>query len=251
MRQDINYSEYIERYLQGEMGPDEKLWFEKEIEGDIKIQDEIKLRKQINFVLSDRDLIDLKSQLEQIHLEIDEVTEKGRLAIRKIYRRVYYTTGALFMLAIGLTLYIYNRDFTNSKILDEYYQPASASANFRSSGSFQDQLTKAMDLYKEKEFKQAIALFEKILAQDSTKIGINLYSGISHMEVKEYNKANEKFQRILQNQPNPFVESAKWYLGMCYIMTNKRDKAAEQFETLAYTNGFYQRDARRILRRIK
>lgn len=251
MRQDLNYNEYIERYLQGEMRPDEKLWFEKEIEGDIHLQDEIKLRKQVNMVLSDRDLIELKSQLEQIHLEINEVTKKGKVAIRKIYSRVYYATGVLVIFAIALTLHLYNRDFSNSKIIDEYYLPASAAANFRSADSFNDQLSAAMSYYKEKEYEQAIALFEKILAQDSTKIGINLYSGISHMEIQEYNKANERFQRIIHNQPNPFVESAKWYLGMCYIMTNNRDKAADQFENLASTEGYYQRDAQRILRRIK
>jgi TolA-binding protein len=251
MRQDLNYSEYIERYLQGEMASDEKLWFEKEIEGDIYLQDEIKLRKQVNMVLSDRDLIDLKSQLEQIHFEINEVTEKGRIAIRKIYRRAYYTAGALVLLILGFTLHFYAGNYSNSRILDNYYSPVAATANFRSASSGKDQLTKAMELYKEKQYKQAIALFERLLKQDSSKLGINLYSGISNMEIKHYNEANRNFQRIIKNQPNPFVESAKWYLGMCYIMTNEREKAAEQFESLAATDGYYQRDAKRILRRIK
>lgn len=251
MKQDLNYSKFIERYLQGEMDPEELKWFEKEIEGNIHLNEEIDLRKKVDMVLSDRDLIDLKLQLEQIHLEISEVTEKGKGAIRKIYRRVYYTAGALALLVIGLSLYMYNRDFSNSKILQEYYLPATASANFRSSGADNLELVKAMELYQEKKFEKAIALFEKILAKDSTKIGVNLYSGISHMEIQEYNKANERFQRILNNQPNPFVESAKWYLGMCYIMTNNRDKAAEQFEILADNKGYYQSEAKRILRRIK
>jgi hypothetical protein len=34
-------------------------------------------------------------------------------------------------------------------------------------------------------------------------------------------------------------------------MTNNREKAKEQFETLAKSDGYYKKDARKILRRIK
>ena len=250
MRQDLDYNDFIERYLQGEMTPEEKMWFEKEIEGNMALYEEVKLRRQVDLVLSDKELVELKAQLEQIHMEIHEVTEKGRGAIRKIYHRVYYAAGALVMLIIGFSFYMYNRDFSNNKIIEAYYQPASANTTFRSGSAENDQLAKAMDYYKNHEYESAITLFEDILSKDPTKIGLNLYSGISHMEVKEYNAANESFQTIIQNQPNPFVESAKWYLGMCYIMTNKREKAAEQFKALADNKGFYQQDAKRILRRI-
>jgi tetratricopeptide (TPR) repeat protein len=250
MRQDINYNEFIERYLQGEMSPEEKVWFEKEIEGNHQLHNEIDLHNRVNNVLADKELIDLKMKLEQIHQEIYEVTEDGKSEIRRIYRRVYYTSGVIVLVAVGLFLFMFTRNFSSSKLIDDYYSPTSASVDFRSAGEEKDQLTTAMKLYNNKEYVRAIALFEEILKHDSTKIGINLYSGISHMEIKEYTKANERFQQILYNQPNPFVESAKWYLGMCYLMTNNRDKAEEQFESLADSKGFYQSDARRILRRI-
>lgn len=251
MKQEIDYTEFIERYIQGEMSPEEHNWFEKEIEGNLSLKDEINLRKQVDSVLSDKDLIDLKMQLDQIHQEIFEVTEKGKGAIRKIYRRVYLTASALAVFAIAFSVYMANRNFTGDKLVELYYQPAQTTMSFRSADPSQDILSRAMDLYNAKDYIRAIEVFEMLLHEDQSQIGLNLYSGISHMEIEQFDEANKRFKKILANQPNPFVESANWYLGMCYIMTNDRDKAATQFELLANTDGYYQDNAKKILKRIK
>ncbi len=250
MKQDFDFSRFIERFLKGEMNPEEKKWFEKEIEGNLSLRNEIELRRQVDSVLSDKEMIELKAQLDQIHQEIYEVTEKGKGTIRKIYQRVYYATGSLVIFALILTMYLTNRDFSNEKLIDLYYNPTKISINFRAGSPGEDLLAQAMKLYENKQYAKAISLFESILKEDGSKIGINLYSGISYMELEKYNDANKSFQKVLQNKPNPFVESATWYLGMCYIMTNERDKAAEQFQVLASKEGYYQDDAKKILRRI-
>lgn len=251
MKQEMDYTEFIERYIQGEMSPEEIIWFEKEIEGNLSLKDEINLRKQVDSVLSDKDMIDLKMQLDQIHQEIFEVTEKGKGAIRQIYRRVYITASALAVFAIAFTIYMANRNFSNDKLVELYYQPAQTTMNFRSAEPSKDILSEAMEYYNSEDYQQAIKLFEMILQKDQNQVGVNLYSGISHMEIQEYEEANKRFKKILDNQPNPFVESANWYLGMCYIMTDKRAKATTQFELLSKTNGYYQENAKKILKRIK
>ncbi len=251
MKQDLEYTVFIERFLRGEMSPEELNWFEKEIEGNQQLRNEIELHKKIDLVLSDKELIELKNQLDLIHQEIEEVTENGHGAIRKIYRRVYYSAAALVVGVLIFTLYLTNRNFTTQKLLDRFYEPDVASVTFRGTDSNKDLLAKAMDLYNNKEYGQAIEIFETILQEDKSKIGLNLYSGISHMEIQKYSAANERFRRIIDNKPNPFVESATWYLGMCYLFTENTDKALEQFETLVNTDGYYRRDAKRIIRRMK
>jgi tetratricopeptide (TPR) repeat protein len=251
MKQDLEYTVFIERYLRGEMGPDEHNWFEKEIEGNLLLRDEIELHKKIDIVLSDSDMIALKNQLDRIHEEIEEVTQNGQGAIRKIYRRVYYSATALVVGVLLFVLYLTNRNFSTNQLIEKFYEPNVASVTFRGNDSNENLLAHAMELYNKKEYKQAIQIFESILREDKSKIGLNLYSGISYMEIKEYEQANERFQRIIDNKPNPFVESATWYLGMCYIMTENQDKAIEQFEILAKGDGFYKKNAKKILRRMR
>lgn len=250
MKQEIDYVKFIERYLQGEMSREEIAWFEKELEGNENLKQELNLRKQVNDVLADKDMMDFKLQLDEIHQEIFEVTEKSEYSLKIAYRKVYYAATTLAFLVIVFSFYLMNRNYSNEKLLLKYYNPQQEVVTFRSADPNQSQLSKAMDHYYKKEYKNAIAIFEELLTEDKSQIGLNLYSGIAHMEIEEYKEANQKFNHILEIQPNPFVESAHWYLGMCYIMTNERQKAAEQFSTLVKDKGYYSKQAKEILKRI-
>lgn len=250
MKQDIDYLKFIERYLQGEMSQEELAWFEKELEGNEKLKQELTIRKRVNEVLADKDMLELKLQLNQIHQEIYEATEKSKQTIRHAYRKIYYATTVFAVIIVAFSLFMVNRNYSNEKLLAKYYNPQQEVVTFRSLNPNQNELTQAMDYYYKKDYKNAIKMFENLLQKDDSQIGLNLYSGISHMEIKEYEEANQKFNNILQVQPNPFVESAHWYLGMCYIMTNERDKATFEFESIVASKGYYTKQAKEILRRI-
>jgi tetratricopeptide (TPR) repeat protein len=124
--------------------------------------------------------------------------------------------------------------------------------SFRSAADQVDNdLRSAMVHYENKEYTKAIALFEKVLNQDNSRIGLNLYSGISNMEIQEYEKANENFQKIIDHSTNAFVESAEWYLGLCYLKTEEMNKAKSVFSDIANREGYFRKDARKVLRKIK
>jgi len=250
MKQELDYSEFIERYLKGEMAPEEKIWFEKEIEGNQLLKNDIRLWNKVDNVLSNKELILLKAQLNQIHEEIYHATEKGKGAIRKIYQRVYYSAGVLVVAVLMFALYLTNRNFTNEKLVELYYQPEVGSVTYRSAEGVQDKMSQAMELYNSKEYKLAIDIFEQILAEDNNKPGVNLYSGIAHMELNKYGIASDRFLNVLSNKPNPFVESAQWYLGMCYLIVDNRAAAEKYFKELAYNDSYYSKNAKKILRRI-
>ena len=112
-------------------------------------------------------------------------------------------------------------------------------------------LRSAMILYEQKEYTKAIELFENILKADESRIGLNLYTGISHMEIKEYAEANKNFKKIIDHKANAFIESAEWYLGLCYLMTDDTVKAEEIFVDIAGKNGYYRKEAKRILKMLK
>lgn len=71
------------------------------------------------------------------------------------------------------------------------------------------------------------------------------------MEIKEYNNADKKFQAIIDNKFSLYLEQAEWYLGFCYLMTDKTDQAKKQFKYIAEQNGYYSSKAIEILNRIK
>jgi hypothetical protein len=250
MMHEINYTDFIERYLKNEMTSDEKAWFEKEKEGNSALQEEINFHKKLDSVLADKETIEFKAQLELIHNEINETAREGSRLVNGFYKKATMVIGAFASVAIVVTLYLYNYNFSNEKLIAEYYQPIESSMSFRSASNSTDVLSEAMKLYEIQEYSKAIELFESILQEGSSKPSINLYSGISHMELKNYSMANERFKAILDEEPNPFVESATWYLGLCYLFTNEREKARESFLVLEKSDGYYKASAKKILRRL-
>ncbi|KPK82770.1 MAG: hypothetical protein AMS27_13995, partial [Bacteroides sp. SM23_62_1] len=101
------------------------------------------------------------------------------------------------------------------------------------------------------QYREAIVLFEKLLETDPGNMATTLYSGISYMEVDEYNKADRSFSKIIAHNDNLFIEQAEWYLGFCYLMTNESDKARKHFEKIANSNSSYRDKASGIVKKIK
>jgi tetratricopeptide (TPR) repeat protein len=232
------------------MPPDERAWFEKEIEGNPSLQVEIDFHRKVDVVLADRDTIELKAQLDNIHKEIDRTAKKGHGMIKTFYRKAYAAAGVLTAVVVFVSLYLSNYNFSSNELLGIYYQPPESTVSFRAAHDPTDKLSTAMGYYEEQEYAKAINLFEEILQEDESLIGVNLYSGISHLEMEHYEIANSRFQTIIDEDPNPFVESATWYLGLCYLFTDEREKAKESFLILSESDGYYKNDAKKLLRRL-
>jgi hypothetical protein len=243
---DLDYGKYIDRYLDGVMAPDEKKWFELELEGNQELQSDLQLFGKINLTLADKETLELSEQLNAIHEELYEDKKVYKINVKSIAS----TLSIAAVLVLGLIL-IKNQFYSSDYLVEKYYQPLDANLNYRSATSeVSDELKQAMHYYENKDYELAIVHFESILEKDQSKIGVNLYSGISHMEVHNYKEANIRFNKVIDHKENAFYESAQWYLGLSYLMTDEEEKASVVLSSLAEKPGFYQTEAKKILRRI-
>lgn len=253
MKQEINYSRYVDRYLEGVMSAGEKAWFEKELKDNAELQEEIRLQKKINIVISDQETFKLQAQLDDIYLKTYRPWPKS-INIPKLKKStltVVSGIAAVLILALFVFQGIIKKSSSSATIYAQYYQPADINMSFRTAEDIVDSdLRLAMMYYESKQFSKAIVHFENILSLDSSRIGLNLYSGISRMEIEEYAEANKSFKRIIDHQANAFIESAEWYLGLCYIMTDESGKAREIFHKIASSDGYYRKEAKRILKKL-
>jgi len=254
MKQELNYTSYIDRYLDGTMGDSELKWFLKELEGNPQLQEDLRLHKQLGSVLSDQKTMDLHMQLETIHNDLfgKEKKENPFLTKRKKPLYIAVLSVAASLLLVVMVSKINENPLGDQEIYSEFYKPADMGMVFRTANNekVNKDLRSAMSLYEDKKYSEAIRIFENILKSDSSRIGLNLYSGISHMEIKEYEEANKRFNRIIEHKANAFIESANWYLALCYLMTEDADKAKDLFEEISGSNSYYKKEARRILKKM-
>ncbi|MBE0666353.1 MAG: hypothetical protein IH593_01645 [Bacteroidales bacterium] len=74
--------------------------------------------------------------------------------------------------------------------------------------------------------------------------------GMANMEVKNYPAASGSFTKVLQQNDNLYLEDAAWYLGLCYMMNEQTDKALRQFELIAASRSRYNKDAKKLAKRL-
>src|SRR4030042_4769284 len=194
MKSQINYSEFIERYLDGEMNSPELIWFEKELDSNEWLQKEVKLRKKVNQAILDENSMKFRDELEDAYA--DYMNNGDSSSDRK---RKFIVTGSVLvsvMAGVILILYLTGKQYTNQQLFDKYYEPYESNITFRSADNeLNPDLVLAMQFYENKNYNEALKLFESILLTEPGRVGLNFYSGISQMEIKEYDIAGKSFNK--------------------------------------------------------
>ncbi|WP_127344763.1 hypothetical protein [Ancylomarina longa] len=247
---DTNFDR-IEDFLDGELSNEQLKEFEKNLLDDSDLQLELSLHEEVEDAIMEQDVMDLRNKLESIETPPTETKKRKYKYLSK-----WNITAASLALLIGLgsLMYLTNHksSYSNDKVYSNYYKPYNVVINTRSSDVTVDNLlVSALKSYESKDYRTALSLFKKILDKDSTNITGNFYSGVSNLEINEYSKANKNFDRVMRHKNNLFIEQTEWYLGFCYLMTNERDKAIVQFNSIAKGNSFYKTKAREILNRLE
>jgi tetratricopeptide (TPR) repeat protein len=249
MKNQLDYSEFIERYLDGEMTGQELIWFEKELDSDEWLQKEVRLRQKVNQAILDEDSMRFGDELENAYAAFMDNSGSHSHRKRKIIigGSVLATAIVAFILILGLT----SREYTNEQLFERYYKPYESNMTFRSADNeLNPDLVLAMQLYENENYNEALKLFERILQNDPKRVGLNFYSGISQMEIKEYDQAGRSFNKVIDDRYNMYMEQAEWYLSLCYIITNQDDKAVRLLEKISSDNGFFHKEAVKLLRKL-
>src|SRR5215210_7327504 len=93
---------------------------------------------------------------------------------------------------------------------------------------------RAVSLYKQGQFREAIAEFQKVLIEYPDHADSWKFIGLSYYQLKEYQSAIEPLEKSLaqkrkENRVDPDLYRA---LGQCYLALNKFESALPHFETL-------------------
>ena len=246
----IDFSHFIERYIAGEMGEDEKLWFERELEGNENLRREVDLRKKTDLVLKNQNIIALRSKLS----EIEKKRKEAEVTVNKASRPVYLRYAALLtaLVVIGSAILLTGKTRGTDEIISPFYKTYEPPAGQRSGQSVMNaDFSLALEFYNTNDYANAALFFSKVLESNPKDMQSALLKGVSNFEDQKYPEAKMSFTTVIDDNNNLFIETARWYLALCYIKTNDKDKAISQLKELANDNGIYSKDARKIIRKLK
>jgi tetratricopeptide (TPR) repeat protein len=245
----FEFSYFIERYNAGEMSESEKNWFEKELEGNEELKNEVRLRKLTDEVLEKQDIISLRAKLSSI----EKRREAERLDIKRL-RPVFYKIAAAIagLLVIGSLVINNGRNLSSDEIINLYYKVYEIPTQARSGeSSASADFTHALEYYNSQQYGLAAVYFNKVLESNPKDMQSMLLVGISNFSEKRYPEAKQSFVRVIDDNNSYYVEAANWYLALCYVKTDEKEKALKQLEIIKKEGGFYSSDARKIIRIFK
>jgi tetratricopeptide (TPR) repeat protein len=245
----VDFSYFIERYNAGDMKADEKIRFEKELEGNQKLQGEVNLSRRTDEILRNQDVVSLRRKLREIESR-RALNVPDRTRMMQVYMK-YAAVAAILIIVGSITLFT-GKNMTSDEIIDRYYKAYEPPTTFRSGAvAINNDFTLALQFYNTRDYEKAAALFNKVLKSNPMDMQSALLNGVSNFEDKKYPDAKESFVTVINDNNNLFIESAKWYLALCYVQTNEKDKAVKQLEMIKNDGGIYKNDAKKIIRKMK
>jgi TolA-binding protein len=281
----FNLSDFIERYNAGEMSNSQKVWFEKELDGNEKLQNEVNLSKRTDEILENPNIISLRNKLfaiekrreADIQYQRDKVgiqyegseaniqyqskdsdiqyqNGKSDIQYRKTKMPVYmkYVAVMAGVLLIGSFTLFPKKNLSSDEIINRYYKVYEPPTAQRSGQSVTNSdFTKALEFYNIHDYREAAILFSKVVGNNPRDMQSELLSGVANFGNKKYVEAKQSYVKVINDNNNLFIETAKWYLALCYVQTNEREKAVQQLETIKKEDGIYSNDAKKIIRRYK
>lgn len=248
--------EEIDQYLNEELTGEKLTSFETELENNPDLASEIELFSEIDKAIQETEVMGLRAKLENIIKDVNHEEKQKRSFISKINtsKVAIASVAASLVLILSITGLISrnNTPSTDTELYAQFYQPYETTGIFRSGDALVDsKLTKALHMFNQKEYREAINLFSEILVIDQNNPVSNFYSGIAYQEIAQTDKAIQSYQKVIRDRDNLFIEQAQWYIGLCYLQNENRKKAYRQFKKIATSDSFYQEKASAILRKIK
>jgi TolA-binding protein len=245
----IDFSYFIERYNAGEMSDAEKLWFNKELEGNENLRKEVYIRNKTDEILSNKNIITLRNKMADI-----EKMRTARVPVKRSKKSVYLKSAFLIVLMVlTASLAIFpGRNLKNNEILSRYYKEYEPTSRQRSlETKVNDNFTQALEYYESHDYKNAALYFNIVVASNPKDMSATLLNGISNYEDKKYREAKQSFGKVIDDNRNLYVDQAQWYLALCYLQTDENDKALKLFEIIRNEGGFYSKEAKKYIRKMK
>lgn len=249
MTANLKHSASIEQYLANEMAPSERAAFRKELRSNPDLADELKLSQSIDAAIAKDDIIDLRQKLITA-INTNHTVKADVPVIRMNARKIWYAAASLLVLcAVAATLYLQtSRNVSNDALFSQYY----TSENIVDQTRGDQNILEAVIKFQQKDFASASVLFKNILEKDNSNIAVWFYYGIANIETQNYDNSMRAFNTIIKQNDNLYIEHAEWYLGLCYLKNNQKDKAIDQFMVVASNpDNFHRQEAKNILEKLQ
>ena len=245
--------EEIDGYLNDELDEFSLANFEDELIVNSGLVADISFHQEVDRAISEEDVMALRASLQQISRdERSRMSEKLGISPPKRKNLVWYAAASVVVLLVVFTSMMRNKAYSDEQLYASYYQPYKSGKNIsRSAVTSSNALNSALREIDRDNYPGALKLLESAAVTENPGYSVNFFSGIAFQELGEYHKAISSFSAVVKEGDNLLVEQSEWYIGLCYLRIEERQKAIAQFRTISAGKGFYREQSSKLLRQLE
>ncbi len=242
--------DYVDSLLPGKELDD----FSAELDENEDLKSAVYLEKELRTAIREDDIMELRDNLRKISVDVYTREEKSFLPIHKANNKIRKagTVAAVLVFAVGLSFFFRYQGETREKFFGKYLIPPQAVSAFRSAESSANyELETAFRFYNQADYQNALLHFGNVLGLEPSHQAAHFYSGASYQGLTRYNQAIHEYNMVLNHNDNIFVDQAEWYRALCYVRLGEMKSAIAYLEAIKNKNGYYAKDARRLLKKLR
>jgi len=245
--------EDIDSYLNEELEGDALALFEDELIFNSGLSADLNFHRDVDKAISETDVMALRENLRNISREQhDQANEKLGIASPKTKNLYWYAAASVIVLMVVFTSLMRSKNYSSQQLYANYYQPykSGESVSRSASGSYSS-LNTALREINQGKYQEALESMSMVPVKEKDGYSINFYSGVAYQELGEYKQAIGSFSEVVHHGDNLLVEQSEWYIGLCYLRIDERQKALEQFRLIASRKGFYGVQSSKLLKQLE
>ena len=245
-------SEEMEDFVDGEL--DDEL--EKLIKGEAMINaalsSEISFRGEINSAVAEADIMKLRNSLQNISKGSTAGNTKIISLASTRTRLLYWSAAASVIVLLAVSSLLQQRGISDQDLYATYFQSYNNIAGTSRSASASDNLlSEAIREIDKGDYATALDMLQVVSADKQEGFTASFYSGKAYQALGDYKNAISSYAEVVQHGDNLLVEQSRWFIGLCYLRINEREKAVSQFRSIVAENGFYAQKSNDLLKQLR
>ncbi|MEO1051376.1 MAG: tetratricopeptide repeat protein [Bacteroidota bacterium] len=236
-QQDIDL---ITRHLGDELSSSEQALFEEKLKSSDNFAEEVQLQKtMVQAILVEDDTL-LRQELKE-----EAILKRGSLSSKSAISW-YYKVAASLLILITIGYFLLPSD---ASLFEHYYSPLPETPITRSTSAADDHYYQAMQLYSLGDYQKAAQAFS-LVVEDSLQYEVALYRGNCLLNIDDYDRAIDEFQKaVALNHPDAAMHS-QWFLALSYIKTHQKEKAGFLLTEVIQSDSPYRTKASDLQRKL-
>ena len=130
-----------------------------------------------------------------------------------------------------------------------YYQPLESRGEESLSAS-EKLFQQGMAFYQQEDYDSAITKLLLVIKKQPDDVNANFYIGLCYLLTKKPNRAISYLKKVIKLKGEFLYEQCYWYLGNAYLLKNDVKKAIEMFEKVVAMEGDFEWEAREMVEKI-